>query len=277
VARNSIPIITSRDNEAVSIYPIQFIDRGEVSDLPAPLVRLSTCGGLTIEVLEDVISVAPPQARYRRLSPDNLRGRGIAPASNSWLANLAAMLRKISYANILAVWMRRLPPMIGWMMWPCFCGDCCIFHQVKTRMSRQRSASGARRCANCWSPMYMATRAVVVVFAWESIPWSGWIPTHLPIMLPRLHAWIAFVIPTHCPIGSVPINSPRLVLTYLMKFIVTGSQDGPKKWKGTCVRACMRSDASICPAMGRQAKKNYRSFCATIGSRTKPTRLCCAH
>jgi tetratricopeptide (TPR) repeat protein len=68
------------DDEIGSIYSIQFIERGEVSNLPAPLVRLSTCGGLSIEVLEEVVSVAPPQARYRRLSPKNLRGRGIAPA-----------------------------------------------------------------------------------------------------------------------------------------------------------------------------------------------------
>jgi hypothetical protein len=107
VARSSIPIITSRDNEADNIYPIQFIERGEICDLPAPLVRLSTCGGLTIEVLEEVVSVAPPQARYRRLSPDNLRGRGIAPAL-TFLKLLASQSRRYAKKDFLREHLSRL-------------------------------------------------------------------------------------------------------------------------------------------------------------------------
>jgi hypothetical protein len=79
MARSSIPIMASRDNEAASIYPIQYIEQGEIR-LPTPLVRLSACRGLMIEVLEEVVSVAPLQARYRRLSPENLRGTSPALA-----------------------------------------------------------------------------------------------------------------------------------------------------------------------------------------------------
>jgi tetratricopeptide (TPR) repeat protein len=95
------------DDEVGSIYSIQFIDRGEVSDLPAPLVRLSTCGCLMIEVLEEVLSFDPPQARYRRLSPDNLRGRGIAPAL-TFLKLLLSQPRRYAKKDFLREHLSRL-------------------------------------------------------------------------------------------------------------------------------------------------------------------------
>jgi tetratricopeptide (TPR) repeat protein len=98
---------TTTSDETGSIYPIQFIERGEISALPAPLVRLSTCGCLTIEVLEEVISFDAPQARYRRLAPDNLRGRGIAPAL-TFLKLLASQSRRYAKKDFLREHLSRL-------------------------------------------------------------------------------------------------------------------------------------------------------------------------
>jgi DNA-binding SARP family transcriptional activator len=62
------------------IRPIQFITAGKQTNLPAPFIRVTACGLLTIEVVEAVINTDPPQARYVSLSADQLRGRGTAPA-----------------------------------------------------------------------------------------------------------------------------------------------------------------------------------------------------
>ncbi len=74
------PELPGTDQQADPLYPIQFLERGDIPALPAPLVRIITCGGLIIETLGEVVSDDPPQARYRRLSSETLRGRGIAPA-----------------------------------------------------------------------------------------------------------------------------------------------------------------------------------------------------
>ncbi len=47
------------------IYPIQFVRVGNLQDVPAPLVRVRTCGGLQLEVLQEVTSTDPPQGRYQ--------------------------------------------------------------------------------------------------------------------------------------------------------------------------------------------------------------------
>jgi len=48
--------------------------------VPAPLVRVTTCGLLTLEVLEQVLLTSEqPQARYAIFPSDQLRGRGVAP------------------------------------------------------------------------------------------------------------------------------------------------------------------------------------------------------
>jgi hypothetical protein len=93
-------------DEATCMYPIQFIEQGEIR-LPAPLVRLSTCGGLTIEVLEEVVSASPPQARYRRLAPDKLRGRSIAPAL-TFLKLLVSQPRRYAKKDFLREHLSRL-------------------------------------------------------------------------------------------------------------------------------------------------------------------------
>jgi hypothetical protein len=48
--------------------------------IPAPFLRITTCGLLTIEVVEEVVSTEPPLAQYTSLTPEQLRGRGTAPA-----------------------------------------------------------------------------------------------------------------------------------------------------------------------------------------------------
>ncbi len=60
--------------------PIQWITVGELDQIPAPLIRVTTCGLLTLDILEKVVSVDPPLARYVSLTPHQLRGRGTTPA-----------------------------------------------------------------------------------------------------------------------------------------------------------------------------------------------------
>jgi tetratricopeptide (TPR) repeat protein len=55
------------------IYPIQFVQVGTLPDVPAPLARISTCGGMTIEVLHEVLETDPPQGRYVVVTPQQRR------------------------------------------------------------------------------------------------------------------------------------------------------------------------------------------------------------
>src|SRR6266536_5343123 len=62
------------DDDAVgTISPIQLVRVENLHEIPAPLARISTCGGLSIEVLEEVISLDPPQGRYVLLTLKQLR------------------------------------------------------------------------------------------------------------------------------------------------------------------------------------------------------------
>jgi tetratricopeptide (TPR) repeat protein len=45
-----------------------------------PVIRITTCGVFTIEILQEVPESDPAQARYAKLSPERLRGRGPGPA-----------------------------------------------------------------------------------------------------------------------------------------------------------------------------------------------------
>ena len=62
------------------IRPIQLIEVGKQPQVPAPLIRITTCGLLTLEMVEEVISIDPPLARYVSFTTDQLHGRGTAPA-----------------------------------------------------------------------------------------------------------------------------------------------------------------------------------------------------
>jgi tetratricopeptide (TPR) repeat protein len=62
------------------IRPIQFIAVGKQTRVPAPLVRVTTCGLLTLETVQELVSTDPPLARYASLTPEQQRGRGTAPA-----------------------------------------------------------------------------------------------------------------------------------------------------------------------------------------------------
>lgn len=64
------------EQETSTLYPIQFMQVKGKGSLPAPLVRISTCGLLTIELLQEVVNVDPPQGRYTTLSSSTLQGRG---------------------------------------------------------------------------------------------------------------------------------------------------------------------------------------------------------
>lgn len=75
-------MITMQRDAQVSerVWPIQLIQVGVWQEVPAPLIRVTTCGLLTIEIIEEVISADPPLARYVSLTPERLRGRGTLPA-----------------------------------------------------------------------------------------------------------------------------------------------------------------------------------------------------
>jgi DNA-binding SARP family transcriptional activator len=62
------------------VRPIQFVTVGDRTGVPAPLIRVTTCGLLSIETVQEVVSTDPPLARYAPLTPEQLRGRGTAPA-----------------------------------------------------------------------------------------------------------------------------------------------------------------------------------------------------
>jgi DNA-binding SARP family transcriptional activator len=59
------------DETSGRIYPIQFVQVGSLHDVPAPLVRVSTCGGLQLEVLQEVISTDSAQGRYQVVTLQN--------------------------------------------------------------------------------------------------------------------------------------------------------------------------------------------------------------
>ena len=62
------------------IRPIRFLEIGNRSQVPAPFLRIMTCGLLSIEVVNEIVSTDPPLARYISLTSGQLRGRGTAPA-----------------------------------------------------------------------------------------------------------------------------------------------------------------------------------------------------
>lgn len=63
------------------------------SGVPAPLVRISTCGGMTIEILHKMLEADPPQGRYVVVTPQQ-RGKGSTTARNL----LSALLWSVSQA-----------------------------------------------------------------------------------------------------------------------------------------------------------------------------------
>src|SRR5579883_591352 len=63
-----------------SVKPIRFIAVGGRMQAPAPLIYVRTCGLLTLEIVQEVVSSDPPLARYRSLTPEQLHGRGATPA-----------------------------------------------------------------------------------------------------------------------------------------------------------------------------------------------------
>ncbi len=73
-------IVQGSQEPSDQIRPIQFLAVGNHSQVPAPLIRITTCGLLSIEVVEEIVSTDPPLARYVPLTPEQLRGRGTAPA-----------------------------------------------------------------------------------------------------------------------------------------------------------------------------------------------------
>jgi tetratricopeptide (TPR) repeat protein len=64
-----------------TIYPIQFVQVGNLHSVPAPLVRVSTCGEVTLEVLHKVIDTEPAQGFYRVVTPQQRR-KGSSSALN---------------------------------------------------------------------------------------------------------------------------------------------------------------------------------------------------
>src|SRR5581483_7271333 len=63
-----------------TIRPMRLLAVSDRLQVPAPLIRVMTCGLLTLEILQEMVSADPPRARYAVLTPDRLRGRGVSPA-----------------------------------------------------------------------------------------------------------------------------------------------------------------------------------------------------
>ncbi len=76
----SMTMTPRASEEADQVKPIRFIAVGGRDQVPAPLIRVSACGLLAVETIQEVVSADPPLARYALLSPEQLRGRGTAPA-----------------------------------------------------------------------------------------------------------------------------------------------------------------------------------------------------
>jgi tetratricopeptide (TPR) repeat protein len=69
------------DEVSETLYPIQLVQVGPLHNVPAPLVRITTCGRVTLEVVQEVISTDPPQGRYCVVNPPE-RGKGSSTALN---------------------------------------------------------------------------------------------------------------------------------------------------------------------------------------------------
>jgi hypothetical protein len=67
-------------DSGTTIRPMRLLAVGDRLQVPAPLIRVRTCGLLTLEILHEIVSTDPPQARYTVLTPDRLHGRGVAPS-----------------------------------------------------------------------------------------------------------------------------------------------------------------------------------------------------
>jgi hypothetical protein len=65
---------------ADQVRPIHLLTVEGQVPVPAPLVRVTTCGLLTLEIVQEIVSADPPLACYRVLTPPLVRERGIVPA-----------------------------------------------------------------------------------------------------------------------------------------------------------------------------------------------------
>lgn len=92
--------------ETGTIYPIQLVQVRGGGSLPAPLARISACGMLTIDLLQDVVSVDPPRGRYVTLSTSTLQGRGVNSAI-SLLKLLVSRPHRFASKDWLVEQMRR--------------------------------------------------------------------------------------------------------------------------------------------------------------------------
>ncbi|MBA2678444.1 MAG: hypothetical protein H0U76_08640 [Ktedonobacteraceae bacterium] len=90
-----------------AMYSIRYEQMGHLHRVPMPLVRVTTCGGFHIEVVQDVVSSDPPLARYRVITLEQ-RPRGSSTgltllkmlasrpehyASKDWLAEYIPRMR----------------------------------------------------------------------------------------------------------------------------------------------------------------------------------------
>jgi tetratricopeptide (TPR) repeat protein len=100
-SRNSIV-----DEEESRVYPLQFIHRDDLRDIPAPLARITTCGMLQVEVLKEVVSTDPPLGRYMVISTQVLRGRG-AVSSLMLLKLLASRSHRFATCDWLSTHMKQ--------------------------------------------------------------------------------------------------------------------------------------------------------------------------
>lgn len=78
--RGSHVMTNTEHQPSEHVAPIQFLYMDHLKELPAPFVRITTCGLLSLAILKEVVPTDPPQARYQVFTPEHLHGRGPAPA-----------------------------------------------------------------------------------------------------------------------------------------------------------------------------------------------------
>ncbi len=90
-----------------AVYPIRYEQVGHLHQVPTPLVRVTTCGGFHLDVVQEVISVDPPLGRYRLITLEQrpkgsstgltllkmLASRPEHYASKDWLAEYIPRMR----------------------------------------------------------------------------------------------------------------------------------------------------------------------------------------
>ena len=244
------------------IRPVRLLTVGEQERAPAPLVRVMTCGLLTLEIAQEMVSADPPRARYAVLTPDRLRGRGVGPAL-SLLKLLVSRPQRFAPADWLleqfcrgegeAFSSKRLDT-LAWLLRDLLCPPGYEFLRRQV-VAHTRAMSGVAINSR-------ATR------------WSGWMRRRCPGTWSRQCAWNASgTIP--CRSGSGPTNWPDGETICPTRSIVSGRMRSAKKLPGCGGSVCWHWPGCILSGRAERAKRKHWYSCVRIGPRIRAMRIFC--